>query len=57
MIATVRRMLFETLEDRALAPALTTLGIKGAQETTPAAYSRVAELEQASVEAHYPELA
>jgi ABC-type phosphate/phosphonate transport system substrate-binding protein len=56
-LATLRRCLFATLEDSALAADLATLGLVGAEVLEPTAYARVAELAQGAIDLGYPELA
>jgi ABC-type phosphate/phosphonate transport system substrate-binding protein len=56
-IAAVRAALLGALADPSLADARATLGLKGARETTPAEYDRIAEIEREAAAAGYPRLA
>ena len=56
-LATIRRCLFETLDDARLAEDFAALGLTGADVLAPQAYQRTSELEDAAVALVYPELA
>ncbi len=56
-IAAIRRALFATLKDPALALSLETLGIRGALDMPPLAYARVDQLARSASDAGYPALA
>jgi ABC-type phosphate/phosphonate transport system substrate-binding protein len=56
-IDTIRLALTDALAEPGLCEALTALGLKGARETTPADYERVAEIEREAEAAGYPRLA
>ena len=56
-LATIRRCLFETLDDASLSGDFVALGLTGARVLEPQAYARVRELEDTAIALGYPELA